>query len=107
METLKEIRMEHTRWVLDENGWDFKKASRVLEISEKRLLRDARSLAGKAVAHKGQGWERSERILHMGKKTFTKEVLVPPRKAPVGPALRADSMHGNAVLAGWHGYCCP
>ena len=45
MKTLKEIRLEYIRSILDENGWDFKKASRVLEIPESRLLREARSLA--------------------------------------------------------------
>ncbi|HUJ70399.1 MAG TPA: hypothetical protein VLW86_12800 [Syntrophorhabdales bacterium] len=99
--------MEHIRSVLDENGWDFKKASRVLEISDKRLLRDARSFVGQAIAGRQRGWERSERILHREKKTFTQEVRGLTRAAPVGPALRANSMHGHAVLAGWHGYCCP
>ena len=47
--------MEHIRSVLDENGWDFKKASRVLEISEKRLLREARSFAGQAIAGRAKG----------------------------------------------------
>ncbi len=45
MKTLKEIRLKYIRSVLDDNGWDFKKASRILEISESRLLREAKSLS--------------------------------------------------------------
>ncbi len=44
MKTLKEVRQEHIRTVLEENGWDIKKASCVLQIPEKRLRAEARRL---------------------------------------------------------------
>ena len=56
MKTLKEIRQEHIRTVLEENGWDIEKASCVLQIPEKRLRAEARRLAeapGRANAKKG------------------------------------------------------
>jgi DNA-binding NtrC family response regulator len=55
MKTLKEIRLEYIRSILDENGWDFKKASRILEISENRLLREAKSLAILPASRTGRG----------------------------------------------------
>jgi transcriptional regulator with PAS, ATPase and Fis domain len=54
MKTLKEIRLEYIRSILDENGWDFKKASRILEISESRLLREAKSAALLPAARAGK-----------------------------------------------------
>ncbi len=44
MKTLKEIRQEHIRTVLEENGWDIKQASLVLQIPERRLKAEARRL---------------------------------------------------------------
>ena len=58
MKTLKEIRLEYIRSILDENGWDFKKASRILEISENRLLREAKSLAMLSTARTGRRMEK-------------------------------------------------
>jgi hypothetical protein len=45
MKTLKEVRQDHIRTVLEENGWDIKKASDVLQIPERQLLTEARRLA--------------------------------------------------------------
>jgi transcriptional regulator with GAF, ATPase, and Fis domain len=44
VKTLKEVRQEHIRTVLEENGWDIEKASRVLQIPESRLKTEARRL---------------------------------------------------------------
>jgi ActR/RegA family two-component response regulator len=44
VKTLKEVRQEHIRTVLEENGWDIGKASRVLQIPERRLRTEARRL---------------------------------------------------------------
>jgi transcriptional regulator with GAF, ATPase, and Fis domain len=41
VKTLKEVRQEHIRAVLEENGWDIEKASRVLGIPERRLKTEA------------------------------------------------------------------
>jgi hypothetical protein len=45
MKTLREIRREHIRKVLQENGWDMEKASEVLQIPEDRLKKEAKKLA--------------------------------------------------------------
>jgi transcriptional regulator with GAF, ATPase, and Fis domain len=44
VKTLKEVRQEHIRTVLEETRWDIKKASRVLQIPERRLRTEARRL---------------------------------------------------------------
>jgi ActR/RegA family two-component response regulator len=57
LKTLKEVRQEHIRTVLEENGWDIKKASRVLQIPERRLRAEARLLTkppGKLNGKKGR-----------------------------------------------------
>ena len=59
MKTLKEVRQEHIRTVLEENGWDIKKASRVLQIAENRLRVEAKRLAkppGTLKAKGGRSW---------------------------------------------------
>jgi len=45
MKTLKEIRQEHIRTVLETHGWDIKKASSVLKISEARLRKEVHRLS--------------------------------------------------------------
>ena len=55
MKTLKEIRLEYIRLVLEESGWDYVKASKVLKIPESRLHREAKSLAGLSVRREGEG----------------------------------------------------
>jgi len=65
MKTLKEIRLEYIRSILDENGWDFRKASRILEIPESRLLREAKSLGN--VPHGTGGKEDGNEV----KESFT------------------------------------
>jgi hypothetical protein len=45
MKTLREVRREHIRKVLEENGWDMAKASEVLQIPENRLKKEAEGLA--------------------------------------------------------------
>ncbi len=52
MKTLKQLRREYIRTVLENSGWDIKKASSILKISEKAIEREvgtlkARSLKGK------------------------------------------------------------
>jgi transcriptional regulator with GAF, ATPase, and Fis domain len=44
VKTLKEIRQEHIRTVLEENGWDIEKASHILQIPERRLRTEAKRL---------------------------------------------------------------
>jgi transcriptional regulator with GAF, ATPase, and Fis domain len=55
VKTLKEVRQEHIRTVLEENGWDIKKASCVLQIPERRLRTEARRLAKLAGTLKAKG----------------------------------------------------
>jgi DNA-binding NtrC family response regulator len=38
MKTLKEVKEEHIRKVLEESGWDTKEASHILQVSEKLLM---------------------------------------------------------------------
>lgn len=46
MKTLKEVRLEYIRSILEDNGWDFRKASDILKIPESRLRREARTFVG-------------------------------------------------------------
>jgi transcriptional regulator with GAF, ATPase, and Fis domain len=57
VKTLKEVRQEHILTVLEENGWDIEKASRVLQVPERRVRTEARRLGaapGKAHAIGGR-----------------------------------------------------
>jgi hypothetical protein len=45
MKTLKEVRQEHIRTVLEENGWDIEKSSRILQIPEDQLRTEAKKLS--------------------------------------------------------------
>lgn len=49
MKTLKEIRLEYIKLVLEDSGWDFKKASGILKIPESRLHREARNFSGLSI----------------------------------------------------------
>jgi transcriptional regulator with GAF, ATPase, and Fis domain len=44
VKTLKEIRRDHILMVLEGSGWNIKKASAILQISEGRLQREAKRL---------------------------------------------------------------
>ena len=55
MKTLKEIRLEYIRLVLEESGWDFGKACRILKISESTLRREVRALLDSSKTGEGTG----------------------------------------------------
>jgi hypothetical protein len=45
MKTLKEVRLDYVREVLENTGWDFEEAGRILNISEEQLHREVRRLS--------------------------------------------------------------
>jgi len=55
MKTLKEIRLEHIRLVLEASGWDFGKACKILKIPENTLHREARGLLDPSLTGQGTG----------------------------------------------------
>lgn len=52
MKTLKQLRREYIRTVLENSGWDIKKASSILKISEKAIEREAKTLQARPLKGK-------------------------------------------------------
>ncbi len=48
MKTLKQLRREYIRTVLESSGWDIKKASSILKVSEKVIEREAKALQARS-----------------------------------------------------------
>ncbi len=61
MKTLDEIRREHIRTILEENGWDMKKASSILKISESKLQREIQKFAKPTGGEKRKSKGRDQR----------------------------------------------
>jgi DNA-binding NtrC family response regulator len=54
VKTLDEIRREYILMILEDNGWDVKKASGILRISESRLQREIQKLTKPSAKRKGR-----------------------------------------------------
>jgi len=54
VKTLDEIRREYILMILEDNGWDVKKASGILRISESRVKREIHKLTKPSAKRKGR-----------------------------------------------------